>query len=103
MAEERDHAAEADERRRRIREGLAAAPVVEVVGVVAPNGAGGGRGEGDRWTLLFSFEAWRAACSGLQTRPLLVSRDVSDEELRVYMRNIRPYAVVRLRARVVDD
>jgi hypothetical protein len=90
------------ERARRLREQLDTAPVVQVTGVVSPPGAGGASSPGQKlWTLLFTLESWRINDSAAQDRPLMVERQVSRKEFKELQRALKPYAVVRLAARVV--
>src|SRR5688500_17442729 len=71
MADQADIFAEARARDEALFKQLAAAPVVELLGVVAPSGASGALSRGETlWTLLFSFEIWRAESGELETRPL---------------------------------
>jgi hypothetical protein len=90
------------ERARRLREQLDAAPIVEVTGVVSPPGAGGASSPNQKlWTLLFDLESWRIKNGAVQDRPLTVEHQVSRKEFKELQRALKPYAVVRLAARVV--
>lgn len=104
MADEIDIFAESELRQKRLLEQLAAAPVVAVLGVVAPKGVSGGKSRGDElWTLTFTLEAWRIAGGEVQTRPLTIRRKVTDEELDRFRTLMRPYSVIRIKAHVVVD
>jgi hypothetical protein len=104
MADRIDTFAEAESRQKRLLAQLAASPVSDVFGVVAPSGAGGGRSRGeDLWTLLFTLDAWRIKGTDLQTRPLTVRRKLTDEELHRLRDQIAPYTVIRIKARVVAE
>jgi hypothetical protein len=94
-----------DARQKKLLEQLAAAPVVDVLGVVAPSGAGGGRSGGeDLWTLFVTFDAWRVGHANLQTKPLILSsRGVTHEELASLQDALVPYTVVRIKARVGES
>lgn len=71
-------------------------PVI-VTGVVHPSGAGGARlGEDPRWRLRFSLEPWRVEGAPLNEGALEVTKAVSEEDLRAFMKRIRPCDVVRL-------
>jgi len=79
-------------------------PIVEILGVVQPSGAGGGRyGQEEHWTLRFSLEAWKYSNSEIQNRKLTICKIVSHEELRSSMSQIRPFDVIRIRARVAEQ
>jgi hypothetical protein len=91
-------------RQQRWLDQLAVSPVVEVSGVVSPNGATGGRSRGeDFWTASLALEAWRIGTAELQIVPLRISRKVTDAELDHLRNTINPYAVVRIRARVGES
>ena len=101
MEDDEDILVESESRKKRFMEELAAFPVVEVIGVVGASGASGGKSRGeDRWTLMFTLEAWRLHPSGSLTQPLTIRRVVTDEELGRFRDLIRPYTVIRIKARV---
>ena len=82
---------------------LAAAPVVEILGVLDASGVGGGWSQGDtRWTLSFSFAAWRIAGGPLRKQELVVRRKVWEKEIEKYQKLVKPDVVNRIRARVVE-
>jgi hypothetical protein len=104
MADINDQVAEAQARMKRLWEQLAASPIVEVLGVVWPPGAGGGKSRGEElWTLRFILDSWRTEGAALQHRPLLVHRQVTEKELKQHQKAIKPYTIVRLKARVVEN
>src|SRR5690242_20339180 len=104
MAGQTDIFAEAKLRQQQLLEQLAAAPILEVLGVVAPTGVSGGRSRGEElWTLRMTFDAWRIPGAALQTRALTIRRKVTHEELAKFRALITPYAVIRIRARVVSE
>ncbi len=91
-------------RQTRLIEQLANSPIVEVLGVVAPRGAAGGRSGSEKlWTFMVTFVAWRVAGGGLQTGPLEIRRRMTERKLNRLRSKIEPYAVVRIRARVGDS
>jgi hypothetical protein len=103
MASAKDEIAKADARMKRLRDQLAASPIVEVLGVVCASGAGGGRFRGEKlWTLRFTLDAWRIRGTNVQYRPLDVQRQVTDKDLKRYQDALESYSVVRLKARVVE-
>lgn len=74
---------------------------VEVLGIVHPLGAGGGRLGGEtRWTLRFSFAAWRRAGGAIEEGRLRLEKPkLDDAQLSAETRRIKPYAVLRVRLR----
>jgi len=103
MTDANDAIAQAEARMKRLREQLSAAPIVDVLGVVSPPGAGGAKSRGeDFWTLRFTLEIWRIEGAGLQSQRLDLQRQVTDEELNKHQEALKSYAVVRLKARVVN-
>src|SRR5262249_17316876 len=103
MASAKDVIAQAEKRIKRLRDQLAASPVVDVLGVVSPSGVGGGTvGSEKDWIMRFTLDAWRIKGADLQNRPLQVQRDVTDKELKRYGNALQSYTVVRLKARVVE-
>ena len=83
---------------------LAAAPLVDVLGVLAASGVGGAWARGDtRWTLRFSFASWCIAGGPVRTQELSLRRKVRESEIDQFRKLIKPDAVTRIRARVVED
>lgn len=83
---------------------FAISPIVEIVGVVSPDGAGGGRGGNeDLWTLVLTFDAWRLVGGDLRLGPLRITRKVTYQELDRLCGKIHPYTVIRIRARVRES
>jgi len=102
MSEDYDSCELQRERERQLMDQLSAAPVVEVIGVVGESGLGAGRWKGQKsWDFSVSYFSWRFAGEGIQTRELVVRREVDDEELAALRAAIRPGTVLRIRARVV--
>jgi hypothetical protein len=76
----------------------------EILGVVHPSGAGGAQSPpGEEWTLRFALKPWRYGGGGVDERELSISKRVSHERLREYMRLIQPYDVVRAQVRFSDE
>lgn len=85
-------------------EQLAAAPLVDVLGVMEAAGVSGHRSAGEeRWTLIFGFASWRIAGGPLRTDELIVRRKVREREIDKYRLLVEPNSVTRIRARVVED
>lgn len=82
---------------------LAAAPRVDVLGIVHPGGVGAGISQGEKlWTLTFSFAAWRIVGQPLQRSELVVRRLVQERAIARYQKTVRENVPMRIRARVVD-
>lgn len=104
MPDAKDAFAEAKLRRKKLQEQFAATPISEVIGVIYAPGTGGGRSGGETlWTLKTSFEAWRVHGGPLQTRPLRITRTVTDDELKDLQKRLPAYSIVRIHARVVKE
>jgi len=89
---------------RQLMEELKTHPVVEVLGVVQASGAGGVKaGPTGDWILKFSFEAWKHSAGEVQNRTLAICKNVSKEELRAAMGQIKPFDVIRIHARVAEQ
>jgi hypothetical protein len=83
---------------------LAAAPLVDVLGVLAASGVGGSWSQGDTWwTLGFGFASWRIAGGPLRTQELFVRRKVRENVIDKYRKLVKPNVVTRIRARVLED
>ncbi|HET6251983.1 MAG TPA: DUF2262 domain-containing protein [Tepidisphaeraceae bacterium] len=103
MAGEPDIFADLKRKARKLGEELASAPVVEVVGVVNPPGAGGGKFQGEKaWRLSFDFAAWRTTGGEVRATKLAVHKEVTHDELDSLVEVLLPYKVFRIRARVVE-
>jgi hypothetical protein len=82
----------------------AASPIVEVLGVVSANGATGARGgQEELWSGSFTLDAWRVVGGKLQTVPMYVGRKMTQEELDRLRLEVRPYSVVRVKARIGEN
>ena len=76
-------------------------PVVNVVGAVGADPPGGvSINVEDLHIMSFSFAAWLIEGEALQKQTLKVERIVPLEALRRYMSLIRPYTIIKVRARV---
>ena len=107
QSNESDEFAAAAARRRALAAQLAAQlatrPVEDVIGVVAASGAGGWSEEGDQWTLSFTLERWRVPPGPIKARPLSVRMTTSRDQFDSLRKPIRANAVIRIRARVVEE
>jgi hypothetical protein len=83
---------------------LAKAPVLDVSGVVDATDAGGAMSQGDKlWTMSFTFEGWRIADGRLHTGKLHLRRLGTDKALERLQAAVTPYAVLKVRARVIEE
>lgn len=82
---------------------LAAAPGVVLTGVVDASGVSGGSIRGGAWTMHFSFAGWRLGHGDIDVRRLTVRQPVQQQELDAFRAQIKPYAVLGVRARFLDD
>ncbi len=96
--------AEAQRRQARLLELLKSAPIVDIIGVVDANGAGGGRSRGEElWTLLVSLLVWRVGSGTIRHEDLNIRREVTHEHLQELRSAFQPYGVVQFRGRLVTD
>lgn len=91
----------------RLLKQLAAAPIVDVLGVLSASGVGGGWSQGDtKWTVSFTFAAWRIGGGELKTKELIVRRLVAEKQVNKVLDRLREQImtdfVTRIRARVVE-
>lgn len=87
-----------------LRTQLAAAPVVQVTGVVQAGGASGAKAaDATLWDMSFRFTAWRVASGKLNTKSLTLRRPVSRIELHAHIKSIVPKLILRVEARVIED
>jgi len=94
--------AEAEARAARVREQLLAAPLVELLGVVAPSGCSGSKGgPGTPWHIGCELVAWRVADGPLQENGLTLTRQVEEKQIRDLQDSLPAYAVRKLRARLL--
>jgi hypothetical protein len=75
---------------------------IEIIGVVQPPGAGGGKnGKEELWSLIFSVHPWKREGGPLDSRKLrLVQDGFTKDQLSQSMGSIEPYTVVRARIRL---
>jgi hypothetical protein len=72
---------------------LAGIPIVDVLGVVSPDGVAGSHFRGEElWTLSFTLRFWRIHGGTLQARPLTVRRKVRHEGIAEFQKLIQRYA-----------
>jgi hypothetical protein len=78
--------------------------IEELLGVVHPMGAGGGRsGQETTWTGRFSFLEWRAVGGAVKAEELSIFQPgLSDNQLSQLMQAVKPYHVLRLRVRFAE-
>jgi hypothetical protein len=98
-----DEFAAAASRRRALADQLAERPLEDVLGVVDASGAGGWLEEDDQWTLAFTLHCWKIPPGPLKAHPLSVEWTASRRRFDALRKRVRPYAVVRIRARVVEE
>lgn len=77
---------------------------IEILGVVQPPGAGGAKnGNEELWSLVFSVHPWKRQGGPLDSRKLrLVQDGFTNDQLRLSMRSIKPYTVLRARIRLFE-
>jgi hypothetical protein len=82
---------------------LASAPLVDLSGVVDGD-AGGSRSQGEKaWTVMFRLKPWRVKGGEVRESALFVrTRPLSEKEMNRLRRAIRPWSVIKLRARLVE-
>jgi hypothetical protein len=98
-----DSAAIVADRQKQTLERLAAAPIIDICGIVAPPGVQGGRPRGpETQKLFFSFNAWRTRDGKLQTRPMHLERQVNQQQFEELRRLIRVYSVLHIKARSLN-
>lgn len=69
-----------------------------VTGVVHLHGTGGVKaGSEQEWILQFAFEIWRGVNGVLNPGKLAIRRQVTKDELHLYMNRIRPYKILSAR------
>lgn len=89
---------------RQLLKQLLAAPIVDVLGVLAESGVVGCLTRGETlWTMSFCFASWRMADGPLRPKELIVRRKVRERQIDKYQELVKPNVVTRIRARVVED
>jgi hypothetical protein len=83
---------------------LSKSGITDIFGVVDASGAGGFRLQGEeRWTLLFSFDAWRFSGENLRHEKLTFRMLVTEEKLETMRESINPFAILHVRAGVMKN
>jgi hypothetical protein len=82
---------------------LAGRALVDLYGVVDVNGVYGVSEGGTQWTMKFSLAAWRYDGSPVQTRELLVRKNMSESELDSLRETICGHDLIHVRARVAEE
>ncbi len=83
---------------------LSRSGITDIFGVVDASGADGFRLNGDeRWTLLFSFNAWRFSGENLRYDKLTFRMLVTEENLETMKKSINPFDILHVRAGVVKN
>lgn len=91
-------------RQRESRERLAKLPIREIVGVVDASAVSGSLPRGQTlWTLRFDFSAWKFPAQNSCDKPLRLSKQVSEDELRATQSAIKPYEILRVRVHIADS
>lgn len=77
----------------------------EIIGIVHPRGAGGGRvGQEKFWTMRFSVQPWRTKDGPIEKMELSVCKpNLTDAKLDASMKPIEPNTIVRLRVRLENN
>ncbi|MDX1944404.1 MAG: DUF2262 domain-containing protein [Pirellulaceae bacterium] len=77
---------------------------IEIVGVVQPPGAGGGKsGNEELWSLILFVQPWKHEGGLLDSRKLrLVQDGFTNDQLRQSMASIKPYSVMRALVRLFE-
>jgi uncharacterized protein DUF7021 len=81
---------------------LAAAPIVDVIGLVDEDGVQGHMDVNRDWNIDFCCPAWRIVGCPIQHLDLSVRRPVTHQEFTRYRHAIRPDSIVRMQIRLVD-
>jgi hypothetical protein len=100
---ESDVFAAAAARKHALAHQLAARPIEDVLGLVDARGKGGWPEEGGQWTFSFTLQCWKVPPRPLKTKPLSVEQTTSREQFDSLWERVDAYAVVRIRARVVEE
>jgi hypothetical protein len=80
---------------------VSSCPIIEIIGIVGPDGGGGGQiGRQKLWTLVFTLEAYRINNGEIIKKPLSFKRKVTERELRNYQEKIEGEKVIKIKARI---
>src|SRR5262249_1792741 len=56
-----------------------------------------------QWELIFALEGWKYVGGALQDRKLTIRKPVSDKELKIAMKQIAPFDILHIQARVAEE
>lgn len=94
---------DAVEKRKQLLATFATLPIVTLSGVVGPTGPSGGKIPPENlWSLNVGLIAWRVANGPLRESSLIVSKAVSDEELRALQGAVRPDSLIFFEAKLCE-
>jgi hypothetical protein len=79
---------------------LSQSPIIDILGIIGPTGSAGVRLPEKDWTLTFKLSAWKKIDGEITTQELTIRKPVSHDELKSLMKELRPYEIVHLQARV---
>ena len=83
---------------------LAAAPEVEVIGIVAASGVGCGWSHGDElWTFSIPLLGWKVSGGQLNESSLNVRKEVPEHETEALRGSMEPYDIVRLKVQLAEE
>ncbi|WP_224010991.1 DUF7021 domain-containing protein [Paraburkholderia tropica] len=92
------------EQQRLIYDKLGCSPQVGLSGVVGPNGVTAAKLRGESlWSATINLEAWRIDGLTVRLDRLTIRRRVTDEQLRLLKKKIRPGLVIAGTLRLADD
>ena len=99
-----DQIAEAQARERRMIRDLNMERLVPITGVVSPGGGGASHFPGDdSWIFRFSLEFWRINGGDVQARKIDLRKQVSEQEREALFDQLKPYTLVEMQARVLEE
>lgn len=94
---------DAVEKRKQLQASFATLPVVKLSGVVGPTNPGAGKIPPENlWSLNVGLIAWRVAHGPLRESLLIVSKEVSDEELRGLQGAVRSDSIISFEAKLCE-
>jgi hypothetical protein len=86
---------------------LEGAPESEIIGVVHARGVGGSGGglssDDDQWTLHVNFSGWKPLGGELRKSEITLLKEVPKAAIQKFMADMKPFDVVRVRARWMED
>jgi hypothetical protein len=95
---------DAVQKRKQLQASFATLPTVRLSGVVGPRGASGGKVPPEtQWSLNVGLIAWRVAHGPLRETPLILTKIVSDKELRALQDAIRPESLISFEAKLCES